>query len=239
VRWELKRHHGLETPERTLTAFQAASIHVLAWAALFASPAVTLAASVAQQQSDAALRAKPDVQHGESLFQVCVACHASDGGGSSNGDVPAIAGQYTRVIVRQLVDFHYGKRWDVRMEAIAKSHYLSGPQDLADIAAYVSGLPRISNPGRGDGQQLAHGMIVYQRLCASCHGASAQGDARNGLPWLAGQHYDYLLREMYYTFDHRRPNLAPHLLVLDRFTRPEFEGVADYLSGLGAPVSGK
>jgi cytochrome c553 len=222
-----------------LTAFRTASIQVLAWVALLASPALTLAASVAQQQSDAALHARPDVQHGESLFQVCIACHASDGGGSANGDVPAIAGQYPRVIVRQLVDFHYGKRWDVRMEAIAKSHYLSGTQDLADIAAYVSGMPRISNPGRGDGQQLAHGMKVYQRLCASCHGPAAQGDAREAVPWLAGQHYEYLLREMYYTFDHRRPNLAPHLSLLDRFERPEFEGVADYLSGLAPPASGQ
>jgi cytochrome c553 len=215
------------------------SAHLLAWAALFASPAVVRAAAVAQQLHEAALRAKPDVQHGETLFKACVACHASDGGGARNGDVPAIAGQYRRVIVRQLVDFHYGKRWDVRMEAIAKSHYLSGAQDLADIAAYVSGLPRISDPGRGDGQQVAHGMKVYQRLCASCHGKSAQGDPQNTVPWLAGQHYDYLLREMYYTFDHRRPNLAAHLVLLDRFARPDFEGVADYLSGLGPPVGGQ
>jgi cytochrome c553 len=211
----------------------------LAWAVLFALPAVAWAASVAQQQLDAALRAKPDVQRGENLFKICVACHASDGGGSRNGDVPAIAGQYWRVVVRQLVDFHYGKRWDVRMEGIAKSHYLSGVQDLADIAAYVSGLPRISDPGRGDGQFLAHGMTVYQRLCASCHGASAQGDAQKAVPWLAGQHYEYLLREMYYTFDHRRPNLAGHQLLLSGFARPEFQGVADYLSGLGPPVSGQ
>jgi cytochrome c553 len=205
--------------------------------ALSGPPALT-AAPLAQQQSAAALRATPDVQHGESLFQVCVACHGSDGGGSANGDVPAIAGQYPRVIVGQLVDFHYGKRWDVRMEAIAKSHYLSAAQDLADVAAYVSNMPRISNPGRGNGQQIAHGMQVYQRLCVSCHGSLAQGDARQGIPWLAGQHYEYLLREMYYTFDHRRPNLAPHLSLLDRFERPEFEGVADYLSGLGPSGSG-
>lgn len=221
-----------------MRAFRTAGIHTVAWVALLASPLLTLAASVAQQQFDAALRARADVQHGESLFQVCVACHASDGGGSVNGDVPAIAGQHQRVIIRQLVDFHYGKRWDVRMEAIAKSHYLSEAQDLADIAAYVSAMPPISNPGRGDGQRLAHGMKVYQRLCAACHGAAAQGDARKAIPWLGGQHYQYLLREMYYTFDQRRPNLAPHLALLDRFERPEFEGVADYLSGLTPPRNG-
>lgn len=205
---------------------------LLVVAALSALTPPTWAAAVAEQQLATALGAKPDLQHGASLFQACVACHNSDGGGRPNGDVPAIAGQYRRVLLRQLVDFHYGKRWDVGMEAVASSHYLSGAQDLADVAAYVSAMPRITDPGRGDGQLLAHGMQVYQRDCASCHGTSGQGDARKAVPWLAGQHYEYLLREMYYTFDHRRPNLTNHRAFLDRFTRPDYQGVADYLSSL-------
>jgi cytochrome c553 len=212
---------------------------LLLLAVLFALPAAAWAAAVAEQQLAAALGAKPDLQHGASLFQACVTCHNSDGSGEFNGDVPAIAGQYRRVLLRQLVDFHYGKRWDVRMEAVASSHYLSGAQDLADVAAYVSALPRFTDPGRGDGQLLAHGMQVYQSECASCHGLSGQGDARKAVPWLAGQHYEYLLREMYYTFDHRRPNLTNHRVFLDRFTRPDYQGVADYLSGLMPPASGQ
>jgi cytochrome c553 len=211
---------------------------VLVLAVLFTLPAPAWTASVAEQQLAAALGAKPDSQRGATLFKVCVACHNSDGGGQPNGDVPAIAGQYRRVLLRQLVDFHYGKRWDVRMEAIASSHYLSGAQALADVAAYVSALPRITDPGRGDGQLLAHGTQVYQRECASCHGPSGQGDAQKAVPWLAGQHYEYLLREMYYTFDNRRPNLTDHHIFLNRFARPDFQGVADYLSGLIPPPSG-
>ena len=212
---------------------------VLVLAALFAVPAPAWTASVAEQQLAAALTAKPDLQHGASLFTACVRCHNSDGSGEYDGDVPAIAGQYRGVVLRQLVDFHYGKRWDVRMEAVANSHNLSGAQDLADVAAYVSTLPRFTDPGRGDGQLLAHGMQVYQSECASCHGPSGQGDARTVVPWLAGQHYKYLLREMYYTTDNRRPNLSSHRVFLDRFTRPDYEGVADYLSGLISPPSGQ
>jgi cytochrome c553 len=211
---------------------------ILVWAALLNLPAPAWTASVAEQQLAAALGAKPDLQHGVSLFdKMCVACHNSDARGQPNGDIPAIAGQYRSVVLRQLVDFHYGKRLDQRMEAIARSHYLSGAQDLADVAAYVSALPRITDPGRGDGQLVAHGLEVYQRECASCHGPSGQGDARKGVPWLAGQHYEYLLREMYYSFDHRRPNLTDHHVFLDRFTRPDYQGVADYLSGLISPPS--
>jgi len=41
----------------------------------------------------------------------------------------------------------------------------------------------------------------------------------------AGQHYEYLLREMYYSFDHRRPNLTNHHVFMDRFTRPDYQSV--------------
>lgn len=219
-----------------MRALMSANIPILVALAALSAPAWT--ASVAEQQLTAALSAKPDLTHGASLFRACVTCHNSDGSGEFNGDVPVIAGQYRSVLLHQLVDFHYGKRWDVRMEAIAKSHYLSGAQDLADVAAYVSALPRITDPGRGDGdgQRLAHGMQVYQSECASCHGQSGQGDARKAVPWLAGQHYEYLLREMYYIFDNRRPNLTSHRHLLDRFTRPDYQGVADYLSGLVSPA---
>ena len=210
---------------------------ILVLVALVALSAPAWTASVAEQRLTAALSAKPDVQRGANLFKACVRCHNSDGSGEPNGDVPTIAGQYQRVLLRQLVDFRYGKRWDVRMEAIASSHHLSGAQDLADVAAYVSALPRITNQETGDGQLRAHGLQVYQRECASCHGPSGQGDARKAVPWLAGQHYDYLLREMYYTFDNRRPNLTSHRVFLDRFTRPDYQGVADYLSALISPAS--
>lgn len=211
---------------------------ILIFAALLALPMPAWTESVAEQQLAAALTASPDLEHGASLFKACVRCHNSDGSGEFDGDVPAIGGQYRTVVLRQLVDFHYGKRWDVRMEAVASSHNLSAAQDLADVAAYVGTLPRFTDPGRGDGQLLAHGMQVYQSECASCHGPTAQGDERKAVPWLGGQHYKYLLREMYYTSDNRRPNLTSHRQFLDRFTRPEYEGVADYLSGLISPPSG-
>lgn len=207
--------------------------------ALVALSAPAWTASVAEQQLTAAMTATPDAQRGASLFDACVRCHNSDGSGEPNGDVPAIAGQYQRVLLRQLVDFRYGQRWDVRMEAIASSHYLSGAQDLADVAAYVSALPRITNQGIGDGTLRAHGLQVYKHECASCHGPTGQGNARKAVPWLAGQHYEYLLREMYYTFDNRRPNLTDHRVFLDRFTRPDYQGVADFLSALGSPLSGQ
>jgi len=154
---------------------------VLVWAALLPSgtgmDCIRGGATVG-----AALGARPDLQHGANLFKACVTCHNSDGSGEFNGDVPAIAGQYRRVLLRQLVDFRYGKRWDVRMEAIASSHYLSGAQNLADVAAYVSALPRLTDPERGDGQLLAHGMQAHP---ATDRQARAMREGRAVARWAA------------------------------------------------------
>ena len=68
----------------------------------------------------------------------------------------------------------------------------------------------------------------------------AEGDAGVAIPRLAGQHYDYLRRQLYDAVDRRRPNFAAdHLKLLSRFERADFAGVSDYLlrleeSGEGA-----
>jgi cytochrome c553 len=88
-----------------------------------------------------------------------------------NGSIPRIAGQHYRVLVRQIIDFRYGKRWDARMEGVMAEHsVLAGNQDIADVAAYVSKLERDGARGVGDGQYVERGAAVVCEGCASCHG---------------------------------------------------------------------
>src|SRR5881396_2603261 len=94
-------------------------------------PALSFAAGTAQRELGEVLRSKADPVHGAQLFAQCMACHGSDGGGEVTGAVPRIAGQHYRVLVKQLVDFRYGKRWDFRMEGMADRHHLPGPKDIA------------------------------------------------------------------------------------------------------------
>jgi cytochrome c553 len=184
-------------------------------------------------ERSAILQAQPDPARGQTLFLLCERCHGSDGRGETNGAVPAIAGQYRRIIVQELLAFRHGKRRDPAMEQIATSHALSHAQDIADVAAFVSGLPHAVALQTGDGELLTRGAEVYPRLCASCHGARAEGNARRGVPWLASQQYGYLQLEMYYVIDDRRPNMmADHWSLFRHFDRSEFEGLPDYLSRL-------
>jgi cytochrome c553 len=198
-------------------------------------PAMASAANPARSELDAALRATPDTTHGAALFTQCVACHGPAGGGDPNGSTPRIAGQHARVIVTQLVAFRYGKRWDFRMEAMADKHHLVGAQDIADVAAYVSQLDRPGDQGIGSGEFTSQGASLYGRHCQSCHGPDAVGDDAEAIPRLAGQHYGYLMRQMYDAVDGRRPALPQlHAKRIAPLDFNEVRAVSDYLSRIGA-----
>ena len=212
------------------------SIRTMLYSAWLLSALLPLTASGAadsQLDYDQALRSKPDLAHGQSLFETCTACHGERGAGVVDGSVPAIAGQHHDVIVRQLVNFRYDRRWDLRMEQFTDRHHLSGPQDIADVAAFVSAMAVTRTSDYGSGEYLRHGREVYANLCRSCHGRAAEGSER--YPRLAGQHYEYLLRQMHDMVEGRRPSFqTDHKRLLDPLQFADLTGVADYLSRLGS-----
>jgi cytochrome c553 len=197
-------------------------------------PFAVAGATPAHVEFQAALRATPDVEHGAELYAQCTSCHGSDAQGFADGSTPRIAGQHFRVLVKQLVDFRYGKRWDFRMEQRAQRH-LGAFQDIADVAQYLSLLPRNSDGRAVDSDTLALGARLYGANCASCHGQQGQGNNEDAVPMLAGQHPAYLLRQMYDSVDERRPRLA--LLHTGSVKPLDFEqlrAVAEFLSQAGA-----
>ena len=201
-------------------------------------PVLGAAAASARGDYASALKAKPDLVHGEQLFAQCMSCHGTDGGGETNGSTPRIAGQHFRVITKQIVDFRYGKRWDFRMEGMADRHHLATVQDIADVAAYVSQLAQPGKRGIGSGEFAEEGASIYAKQCQSCHGDEAQGDADKGIPRLAGQHYGYLMRQMYDAVDGRRPALPQ--LHSQRIAPLDFEqvrAVSDFLARIGWDAS--
>jgi cytochrome c553 len=208
--------------------------HVLGWLMAAAMPIAAHGDALAKQELAAVLRSNANSAHGAMLFQTCAACHRDDGSGASDGTIPALAAQQFRVIAGELVDYRHDKRWDERMAHFTDEHHLQSAQDIADVAAYVSGLSATRSLGHGSGEYLQHGAQVYGRQCASCHGAAAEGNNRKGYPRLAGQHYEYLLGQMHDAVEGRRPNFPrAHVRLLESFRLADFAGVADYLSRLG------
>jgi cytochrome c553 len=211
---------------RTLSIFATA---VLAPSLLaFAMPA-------AYQEFLEVVQARPDTERGAHYFETCANCHGIKGGGKVDGLVPRIAGQYFRVVARQLVAFRHDLRWDILMENFADRHHLPDAQAVADVAAYVSQLDDPTPSGVGSGEWVEHGARVYFRLCESCHGTLGQGDPEREVPRIGGQHYEYLRRQIYDAVDGRRPSFpADHVRLLARLDHDDIAGVADYLSRIVA-----
>ena len=182
-----------------------------------------------------AMKLEPRLKHGAELFTTCAACHAANGLGTQDGSVPAIAGQHVSVLVKQLVDFRHDRRWNERMRNFASQHNLSGPQELLDVAAYAESLPRWPplEGGTGDDSMSNEGNAVYHRDCAECHGPLGLGELRRMRPRLAGQRYQYLLRQLDETADHMRPGMdVRHVKLIGALSAEERKAVANYLSRL-------
>ena len=199
-------------------------------------------ALAARQEFLAAARLTPNAERGAQLFEPCAACHGSDGRGTSDGSVPAIAAQHGSVLLKQLVDFRHDQRWDERMQHFTDQHHLATTQELADVAAYAASLPRSPMPldNIGDGSSLREGASVYFRVCDACHGPLGEGDALHLRPRLAGQRYAYLLRQLTETAAGGRPGMdAAHVKRLRDLTPPQIRGVADYLSRTSPDLSSR
>jgi cytochrome c553 len=199
---------------------------------------VVIAASTAAGFSSEfrqARRLKADPEHGRTLFVTCSACHQPDGGGRAKDGIPSIAGQQYQYILEQLADFRQSERVDLRMNAAASPHALKGPQDLADVAAYVADMPPHPTNDGGPGQFLTAGQNVYGRACSHCHGVAAEGNSKLRYPRLAGQHYSYLKRQMDIMLVGDRPNVSwDHMKLLESLTPDEIDGISGYLARLNS-----
>jgi cytochrome c553 len=198
-----------------------------------ASAAAVEAVSTAEAELAEVKRSTPNLDHGAELFDTCAACHGPDGGGTSDGQVPRIGAQHVSVLRKQLIDYRHDRRWDLRMEHFADRHHLGDAQGVADVAAYIHQLEPRGPPGEGSGKLVGKGAGLYAQLCRSCHGAAAEGDDGRVIPKIAGQHYEYLRRQLYDAVDGRRPNFSPaHIRLLAQLEHDDIEAVADYLSRL-------
>ena len=181
-----------------------------------------------------ALALEGDVVYGEDAYEVCGACHLPSGAGRPDGTFPQLAGQHRTVIIKQIADIREGRRDNPIMYPFART--LIDSQELADVAAYIETLPIPTDNGKGAGTNLELGEMLYKRDCVNCHHDQGQGNAAQFYPVLAGQHYEYLLRQIGDIAAKRRRNANPDMVkVVDGYSPKELEAVVDYMSRLEWP----
>jgi cytochrome c553 len=166
-------------------------------------PALPIHTTVVIPQ-DAMTRGSADqIGHGATLALRCTGCHGAQG--VSGADAPNLAGQYSEVIYKELLDFKRGARVDAVMGAIVAT---LSDRDILDLAHYYAYLPRLERDRRlADAPALVRVGDPMRGIapCASCHG---RNDGKVGAPALDGEPKVYLERQLTAFADGARHNDA-------------------------------
>lgn len=183
---------------------------------------------------DQALLLTPDLANGKKLYEgVCSGCHGLTAWGSSNGRYPQVAGQHSRVLLKQLADIRALNRDNPVMYPFTLESVIGGAQNMTDVTAYVASLPMNPENSVGPGFRLDEGKRLYEKHCADCHGANGEGNDKEFSPRLQGQHYEYLLRQLRWFKIGKRRNANPDMLKeLDGMMGTDFAVLSDYISRL-------
>jgi cytochrome c553 len=169
-----------------------------------------------------------DTTAGRTKAAVCTACHGP-GGNSTQPLYPALAGQTARYISLQLRDFQEGRRTDSLMSPMAKN---LSRQDMYDLAAYFSAQQLRPLDFKTDPQRVSLGeKKVAETLCTMCHQGGMLG--QNEIPRVAGQHYEYIVKQLKDFKAGRRTNDAGNMASVSKTLSDEdINNVAQYLANL-------
>ncbi len=138
-----------------------------------------------------ALAVAQDIGAGATKAQPCFACHGANGN-SVVPQFPNLAGQTARYIYLQLRDYQEGRRSDPVMQPLAKP---LARADMLDLAAFFAAEKPLPNGFKADPERAARGKAkADETLCTMCHLGNFVG--QNEIPRVAGQQYDYTVKQL-------------------------------------------
>ena len=169
-----------------------------------------------------------DAAAGKEKAAVCGACHGADGN-STIPQYPILAGQNARYIYLQLRDFNKKRRQDPLMSPMAAS--LSA-RDMLDLAAYYSTQKPNRQNAKGNAARIEEGKnIADAALCPMCHLGGFSG--QNEIPKVAGQHYDYIKKQLLAFKNRERTNDAGSMTAyMNGVSEEQIEALAAYAASL-------
>jgi cytochrome c553 len=169
-----------------------------------------------------------DIEAGRTKSQACAACHGADGN-SPAGNFPNLAGQTWRYIYMQLKDFKEGRRIDPVMSPMAEP---LSRQDMIDISNYYASQRAKPSPFKTDEAKIRLGKAkADETLCAMCHLGAFAG--QNEIPRVAGQQYEYIVKQMKDFKARTRTNDAGNMTSVARtLSDTDIENLAHYITSL-------
>ncbi|CAK0740675.1 cytochrome subunit of sulfide dehydrogenase [Gammaproteobacteria bacterium] len=189
------------------------------------------------EDKEEAMALIPNLENGLRIYEKCAACHTPMGWGGNEGRYAQIAGQYVNVIIKQLSDMRAGNRDNPIMYPFSQHSVLGGPQNIADVAAYISRLPMSPNNEVGPGIDLERGALLYKEHCVKCHGENGVGSNEDFYPRIQGQHFLYLLRQFHWFKNSQRHNAGTAMIKKFKdFNEHDMAITADFISRLRPPL---
>ena len=172
--------------------------------------------------------AAQDIEAGSKKAAACVACHGPNGN-STQPQYPILAGQTTRYIYLQLKDFKEGRRTEPQMEPFVKD---LNRQDMFDLSAYFAAQKARPPAFKVDPARAVRGKAkADETLCTMCHLGGFLG--QNEIPRLAGQQYDYTVKQLRDFKTGKRTNDAGNMASVSKtLTEQDIEDLGHYLTGL-------
>ncbi len=159
---------------------------------------------------------------------VCVACHGP-GGNSTQTTFPILAGQTARYLYLQLRDFQEGRRSDPAMTPMVKDLTRDELRELADYFARQKPAPQTF---KSDPEKSRLGRLkAEETLCTMCHLGGFAG--QNEIPRVAGQHYDYVVKQLRDFKARRRTNDAGNMTaVSNTLSDTDIDNLGHFVAGL-------
>ncbi len=169
-----------------------------------------------------------DTAAGQEKAAVCAACHGPDGN-STNPQYPKLAGQTARYLYLQLKDFKEGRRSDPQMSPMAAN---LSKEDMHALAEYFAAQKQAPSTYSVDGTKVNEGRAIADAaLCTMCHLGGFSG--QNEVPRVAGQHYEYIVKQLTDFREKRRTNDAGNMTSVSRgLSDEDIDKLAQYITNL-------
>jgi cytochrome c553 len=183
--------------------------------------------------------ANPNVSATTLAQQVCSNCHGVTGNAVSP-NFPNLAGQADGYFIAQLNGFKSHNRSDPSgfeyMWGLSRS---LTEEQIKGLAAYYAAQAPVPQAIEGDRSRLEAGRSIFESgvaakgipACMGCHGDQGQGNVT--FPRLAGQHADYLVKQLtVFQRTDQRPEGSIMKTVAHELTPQDIEDVAGFLQAL-------
>ena len=175
-----------------------------------------------------AVRAQPAADTVPARAAICAACHGEKGQ-STQAAFPILAGQTSRYLYLQLRDYQEDRRKNELMSPMVVGMTRDEMRELADYFARQKPPPQAF---AADAEKARLGKLkADETLCTMCHLGGFAG--QNEVPRVAGQHHDYIVKQLTDFKARLRTNDAGSMTsVSGTLNAQDIENLAHYIVGL-------